>query len=122
MNNTTPDAPRPNCHELDGQEWLFFDAVVPNVAIIRATTADEYGNLTFEDGAPRWAPWTWPTPRTTTAASSSPRSSAWPKAAACTAAVRVPGILVDAIVLAAGPAADHPDPLRPGDPGSCAGR
>ena len=32
----------------DGQEWLYFPAIVPNVAIIRATTADERGNLTYE--------------------------------------------------------------------------
>jgi acyl CoA:acetate/3-ketoacid CoA transferase len=38
-------------HELDGQEWLFFDAIVPDVAIIRATTADTFGNLTFEEEA-----------------------------------------------------------------------
>jgi acyl CoA:acetate/3-ketoacid CoA transferase len=32
-----------------GDEWLFFPAITPGVAIIRATTADERGNLTFED-------------------------------------------------------------------------
>ncbi len=32
----------------DGRDWLYFPAVVPNVAIIRATTADERGNLTYE--------------------------------------------------------------------------
>jgi acyl CoA:acetate/3-ketoacid CoA transferase len=32
----------------DGQDWLYFPAVVPQVAIIRATTADERGNLTYE--------------------------------------------------------------------------
>ncbi|WP_102960430.1 acyl CoA:acetate/3-ketoacid CoA transferase [Mangrovicella endophytica] len=31
-----------------GEEWLFFPAIRPNVAIIRATSADERGNLTFE--------------------------------------------------------------------------
>lgn len=29
-------------------EWLFFPAIAPRVAIIRATTADERGNLSFE--------------------------------------------------------------------------
>src|SRR5579862_3570198 len=29
-------------------EWLFFSAITPNVAIIRATTADERGNLSYE--------------------------------------------------------------------------
>ncbi len=31
-----------------GDDWLFFPAIVPQVAIIRATTADERGNLSFE--------------------------------------------------------------------------
>lgn len=32
----------------DGEDWLYFKAIVPDVAIIRATTADERGNLSFE--------------------------------------------------------------------------
>ncbi len=32
----------------ENEEWLFFPAIVPQVAIIRATTADEHGNLTYE--------------------------------------------------------------------------
>lgn len=32
----------------EGEEWLFFPSIVPQVAIIRATTADERGNLTYE--------------------------------------------------------------------------
>lgn len=31
-----------------GDEWLFFPAIVPRIAILRATTADERGNLSFE--------------------------------------------------------------------------
>ena len=31
-----------------GDTWLYFPAIVPDVAIIRATTADERGNLSFE--------------------------------------------------------------------------
>ncbi|HEY8594920.1 MAG TPA: acyl CoA:acetate/3-ketoacid CoA transferase [Devosiaceae bacterium] len=31
-----------------GETWLYFPAIVPDVAIIRATTADERGNLSFE--------------------------------------------------------------------------
>ena len=31
-----------------GDEWLFFPTIVPRVAILRATTADERGNLSFE--------------------------------------------------------------------------
>ena len=33
----------------DGEEWLYFPAIVPNVAIIRATSSDSRGNLTFEE-------------------------------------------------------------------------
>ncbi|MHA1524544.1 MAG: acyl CoA:acetate/3-ketoacid CoA transferase [Alphaproteobacteria bacterium] len=36
-------------HEhFDGQDWLFFPTIVPEIAIIRATSADERGNLTYE--------------------------------------------------------------------------
>ena len=31
-----------------GETWLHFPNVIPGVAIIRATTADEFGNLTYE--------------------------------------------------------------------------
>jgi len=31
-----------------GDDWLFFPTIVPSVAIIRATTADERGNLSYE--------------------------------------------------------------------------
>jgi propionate CoA-transferase len=48
MNNSTPQE-IVELSERKGEEWLFFEAVVPDVAIIRATTADEYGNLTFEE-------------------------------------------------------------------------
>jgi propionate CoA-transferase len=35
------------------EEWLFYPAINPDVAIIRATTADEHGNLTYEhEGSP----------------------------------------------------------------------
>nr|WP_010399563.1 acyl CoA:acetate/3-ketoacid CoA transferase [Paracoccus sp. TRP] len=33
----------------EGEDWLYFPALRPDVALIRATTADENGNLTFED-------------------------------------------------------------------------
>ena len=32
----------------EGEEWLYFPAIEPDIAIIRASTADERGNLTFE--------------------------------------------------------------------------
>jgi propionate CoA-transferase len=34
--------------EFEGDTWLYFPNIVPNVAILRATTADEFGNLTYE--------------------------------------------------------------------------
>lgn len=52
MNQSTPPA-HVRVAEVDDREWLFYPSIVPDVAIIRATTADEYGNLTFEDeGSP----------------------------------------------------------------------
>jgi propionate CoA-transferase len=32
----------------NGDTWLHFPNIIPNVAILRATTADEHGNLTYE--------------------------------------------------------------------------
>jgi propionate CoA-transferase len=32
----------------EGEDWLFFKAITPQIAIIRATTADERGNLSYE--------------------------------------------------------------------------
>jgi propionate CoA-transferase len=34
--------------DFDGEPWLYFKAIAPQVAIIRATTSDERGNLTYE--------------------------------------------------------------------------
>ncbi len=48
MNDAAVNKPIVRKEQFDGQEWLYFPAVVPNVAIIRATTADERGNLTYE--------------------------------------------------------------------------
>lgn len=49
MNDVSPELVR--LMEVDGQEWLFLPAVDVDVAIIRASTADPYGNLTYEDEA-----------------------------------------------------------------------
>src|SRR6266850_5343461 len=48
MNAAAAEHPVVRKERFDGQEWLYFPAIVPNVAIIRATTADERGNLTYE--------------------------------------------------------------------------
>jgi propionate CoA-transferase len=48
MNAKAAAAPVVRKETFDGQDWLYFPAIAPNVAIIRATTADEKGNLTYE--------------------------------------------------------------------------
>lgn len=48
MNARAAEAPIVKRAEFDGETWLHFPNVVPNVAILRATTADEHGNLTYE--------------------------------------------------------------------------
>lgn len=48
MNAKAAAAPVVTVAEFAGDEWLFFPAIIPSVAIIRATTADERGNLSYE--------------------------------------------------------------------------
>lgn len=48
MNDQAAAHPVVRRETFDGQDWLYFPAIVPHVAIIRATTADEKGNLTYE--------------------------------------------------------------------------
>ena len=48
MNDAAAARPIVNRIDLSGDTWLHFPNIVPNVAIIRATTADERGNLTYE--------------------------------------------------------------------------
>lgn len=45
-----PAAARPivHRHQMAGQTWLHFPNIAPDVCILRATTADERGNLTYE--------------------------------------------------------------------------
>lgn len=51
MNKTTPDFVR--VEQFDNREWLYFPAPDVDVAIVRATSADAHGNLTMEDeGSP----------------------------------------------------------------------
>jgi propionate CoA-transferase len=46
--NAAARAPIVRKVRFEGDEWLFFPAIIPDIAIIRATTADERGNLTYE--------------------------------------------------------------------------
>lgn len=48
MNDKGASAPIVSRTEFAGETWLHFPNVVPDVGIIRATTADERGNLTYE--------------------------------------------------------------------------
>ncbi len=48
MNATARAAPIVRREHFDGEDWLYFPAIRPDVAIIRASTADERGNLSFE--------------------------------------------------------------------------
>lgn len=48
MNKTARATPLVRRVEFDGDTWLHFPAIAPDVAIIRATTADENGNLSYE--------------------------------------------------------------------------
>lgn len=48
MNEVAAKSPIVRKIRLDGEEWLHFENIAPDVAIIRATTADEDGNLSME--------------------------------------------------------------------------
>ncbi len=48
MNDLAADRPIVSRIDLAGDTWLHFPNIVPDVAVIRATTADERGNLTHE--------------------------------------------------------------------------
>ena len=87
--------------EFDGREWLYLRSIPVDVAIIRATTADEYGNLTSEEeGAPLGV-----LDQALAAHNNGGLVIAQVKRLAKgrtlpAQAVRVPGIVVDAIVVA----------------------
>jgi propionate CoA-transferase len=48
MNGKASTQPIVRKIEFAGDTWLFFPTIIPQVAIIRATTADERGNLSYE--------------------------------------------------------------------------
>lgn len=48
MNEAARAEPIVRRETFDGEDWLYFQALKPEVAIIRATTADQRGNLSFE--------------------------------------------------------------------------
>ncbi|WP_299295817.1 acyl CoA:acetate/3-ketoacid CoA transferase [uncultured Tateyamaria sp.] len=48
MNELARAQPIVRREHFDGEDWLYFKALRPDVAIIRASTADQRGNLSFE--------------------------------------------------------------------------
>ena len=48
MNEAARRSPVVRRVRFEDDDWLFFPAVAPDISVIRATTADESGNLTFE--------------------------------------------------------------------------
>ena len=48
MNEAARADPIVRRETFDGEDWLYFQALKPDVAIIRATTSDQRGNLSFE--------------------------------------------------------------------------
>jgi len=48
MNPSAEKNPIVQRREIDGETWLHFANIIPDVAIIRGTTADEKGNITYE--------------------------------------------------------------------------
>jgi propionate CoA-transferase len=48
MNEKGAEAPIVSRVEFGGETWLHFPNIQPDVCILRATTADEWGNLTYE--------------------------------------------------------------------------
>jgi propionate CoA-transferase len=48
MNAAAAEEPVVKRVSFEGEDWLYFPSIIPDVTIIRATTADERGNLTYE--------------------------------------------------------------------------
>lgn len=48
MNDLAAQSPIVSRVDFAGETWLHFPNIIPQVAILRATTADEFGNLTYE--------------------------------------------------------------------------
>ena len=52
MNEMARQDPIVRVERFEGEEWLFFKSLIPNVSIIRGSVADERGNLNFgQEGA-----------------------------------------------------------------------
>lgn len=99
MNARARQTPLVRRVEFDGETWLHFPALRPDVAIIRATTADENGNLTYEqEGATLGAMEMALAARTNGGIVIAQVRRVAAQGTLRPHDVRVPGILVDAIV------------------------
>lgn len=78
MNDAARAKPIVRHETFDGQDWLYFQALNPQVAIIRASTADQRGNLSFESEGAYLGLWKWHWPRIIQAVSSLRRYAASP--------------------------------------------
>jgi acyl CoA:acetate/3-ketoacid CoA transferase len=86
--------------EFDGQEWLYFRAIPIDVAIIRGTTADEFGNISMEhEGAYLGALEQAIAARNNGGIVIAQVKRTTVRAPIATQAVRVPGNLVDYVVV-----------------------
>ena len=107
MNSVTTE-PLMELIEMNGEEWLFFKSRKINVGMIRGTTVDAHGNLTFDEESINSEALALATAvknsggiviaqakYTTTAGSLHPR------------AVRVPGVLIDYVVVCETPMETH---------------
>ena len=99
-----------------GEDWLFFPAIIPDVAIIRATTADERGNLSYEHEGGILGP----LDQALSVRNNGGLVIAQVKRLAAAGTLRphdvvVPGVLVDVDRRRARPDADHAHPLRSRD-------
>lgn len=98
---------------IDGEEYLFYNTFPVNVGIIRGTTADPDGNITMEKEALTLEANAIAMAAHTRAASSSSRSNASPSAVrSIRARLKIPGILVDCVVVAEKPGVPHADVQR----------
>ncbi len=86
--------------ELRGEEWLFYPSLSPDVSIIRATTADENGNLIFaQEGAYLGAYEQALAARNSGGQVIAQVKNVVPTGTLACQAIRVPGILVDHLFL-----------------------
>jgi propionate CoA-transferase len=100
MNQRSRNAPFLRRVTLEGSDYLFFPSLPIDIAIIRATTADERGNLTFEHEGALVSPYT----LAAAAKTNRGRVIAQVKRVRSSRAidprdVRVPGYMVDAVVV-----------------------